>query len=77
MKALKNVLRENASLMSTATALENKTLSGIVEYWRNIQTNVNRSGSDIWRLDTMQGVRRDDNLYAKYNAGAYGVVPDI
>ena len=33
--------------------------------------------SDIWRLDTMQGVRRDDNLYAKYNAGAYGAVPDI
>jgi len=31
--------------------------------------------SDAWRLDTMKGIRRDDNLYAKYNAGAYGGVP--
>ena len=31
--------------------------------------------SDAWRLETMKGIRRDDNLYAKYNAGAYGGVP--
>jgi hypothetical protein len=28
-----------------------------------------------WRLDSMGGVRSDDNLYAKYMAGAYGAVP--
>lgn len=33
--------------------------------------------SDVWRLDEMQGVRRDDNLYAKYRAGAYGAVPNF
>lgn len=33
--------------------------------------------SDAWRLDTVQGIRSDENLYAKYMAGAYGAVPNI
>ncbi len=33
--------------------------------------------SDAWRLDTVKGVRSDDNLYAKYMAGAYGAVPQL
>jgi hypothetical protein len=33
--------------------------------------------SDLWRLDEMKGVRADDNLYAKYMAGAYGAVPYV
>ncbi len=33
--------------------------------------------SEIYRLDEIKGVRRDDNLYAKYMAGAYGAVPNI
>lgn len=33
--------------------------------------------SDAWRLDAVKGVRADDNLYAKYMAGAYGAVPRI
>jgi hypothetical protein len=33
--------------------------------------------SQAWRLDEMQGVRRDDNLYAKYMAGAYGAIPEL
>lgn len=33
--------------------------------------------SDAWRLDSVKGVRADDNLYAKYMAGAYGAVPRI
>ena len=31
--------------------------------------------SRAWRLDEISGVRRDENLYAKYNAGVYGAVP--
>ncbi|MFV1980485.1 MAG: ATP/GTP-binding protein [Rhodothermia bacterium] len=31
--------------------------------------------SRAWRLDEVSNVRRDENLYAKYNAGAYGAVP--
>lgn len=33
--------------------------------------------SEIYRLDELKGIRRDDNIYAKYMAGAYGAVPNI
>lgn len=33
--------------------------------------------SEAWRLDDVQGVRNDDNLYAKYMAGAYGAIPNV
>ena len=33
--------------------------------------------SQAWRLDSVLGVRADDNLYAKYMAGAYSAIPDI
>jgi hypothetical protein len=33
--------------------------------------------SEAWRLDEVKGVRSDDNLYAKYMAGAYGAVPEL
>jgi len=31
--------------------------------------------SSTWRLDSVEGIRSDDNFYAKYMAGAYGAVP--
>lgn len=33
--------------------------------------------SESWRLDDVQGLRADDNLYAKYMAGALSAVPSI
>lgn len=33
--------------------------------------------SAVWRLDSMEGVRPDENLYAKYMAGAYSAVPEV
>ena len=33
--------------------------------------------SEAWRLDNMVGLRADDNLYAKYMAGALGAVPEV
>lgn len=33
--------------------------------------------SSAWRLDSVAGIRSDDNFYAKYMAGAYGAVPQI
>ncbi|MPX91383.1 abortive infection protein [Salinivibrio sp. VYel1] len=33
--------------------------------------------SEAWRLDEMVGIRADDNLYAKYQAGALGAVPNV
>ncbi len=33
--------------------------------------------SAAYRLDTVDGIRNDDNFYAKYMAGAYGAVPNL
>lgn len=33
--------------------------------------------SEIFRLDSLKGIRRDENMYSKYMAGAYGGVPNI
>jgi AAA15 family ATPase/GTPase len=33
--------------------------------------------SSAWRLESVEGVRHDDNFYAKYMAGAYGAVPQL
>jgi len=33
--------------------------------------------SEAWRLDSIDGVRADDNLLTKYNAGVYGATPNI
>lgn len=33
--------------------------------------------SSAWRLDEVVGLRADDNLYAKYMAGALGAVPEV
>ena len=33
--------------------------------------------SHAWRLDTVEGVRSDENRVAKYLAGAYGAVPRL
>ncbi|WP_114196266.1 AAA family ATPase [Edaphovirga cremea] len=35
------------------------------------------SVSEAWRLDDIQGLRSQDNLYSKYITGALGGVPDI
>lgn len=35
------------------------------------------SVSEAWRLDDVQGLRSQDNLYSKYITGALGGVPDI
>jgi uncharacterized protein len=33
--------------------------------------------SVAWRMDSVKGIRNDDDFYAKYMAGAYGAVPHI
>jgi len=33
--------------------------------------------STAWRMDSIKGIRNDDNFYAKYMAGAYGAVPQL
>ncbi|MEY8212223.1 MAG: ATP-binding protein [Gammaproteobacteria bacterium] len=33
--------------------------------------------SELWRLDEIVGLRADDNIYAKYQSGSLGAVPNI
>lgn len=33
--------------------------------------------SSAWRIDQIEGVRPEDNLYKKYRAGVYGATPDL
>jgi hypothetical protein len=33
--------------------------------------------SNAYRMDSVEGIRNDDNFYAKYLAGAYGAVPSL
>jgi len=37
----------------------------------------NDGASEAWKLSDMEGVRSDDNFYAKYMSGAYGAIPRI
>jgi AAA15 family ATPase/GTPase len=65
----------NAQLIFTCHSLEilslmHKSQVVLVEKDENCQ-------SEAWRLDEVKGVRSDDNLYAKYMAGAYGAVPEL
>lgn len=41
-----------------------------------VQKNADCESSAI-RMDAVEGIRSDDNYYAKYMAGAYGAVPDF
>jgi AAA15 family ATPase/GTPase len=65
----------NAQIIFTCHAIEvlsllHKAQVVLVEKDHNCE-------SDAWRLDSVKGVRADDNLYAKYMAGAYGAIPQL
>jgi hypothetical protein len=70
-----NTNPRNAQIIFTCHAAEILTL---LEKQQIMLVEKDDQGiSDAWRLDSMRGVRKDDNLYAKYMAGAYGAVPRI
>lgn len=65
----------NAQLLFTCHAIEvlnlvNKSQVMLVEKDQNCE-------STACRMDAIQGIRSDDNFYAKYMAGAYGAVPNF
>ena len=65
----------NAQLIFTCHAIEvlnliNKSQVTLVEKSQDCD-------SAACRLDEVQGIRNDDNYYAKYMAGAYGAVPNF
>jgi hypothetical protein len=52
-------------------------LSKLDKYQIILTEKNDKGGSESWRLDSMSGVRADDNYYSKYIAGAYGAVPKL
>lgn len=42
-----------------------------------VEKNPTNGYSEAWRLDRIKNIRRDENLYGKYRAGAYGALPNI
>lgn len=49
-----------------------------LDKYQVVFTEKNEKGStETWRLDEVEGVRVDDNFFAKYLAGAYGGIPRI
>jgi len=64
-----------AQLLFTCHAIEvlnllHKSQIMLVEKGENCE-------STAWRMDSVKGIRNDDNFYAKYMAGAYGAVPQL
>lgn len=65
----------NAQLLFTCHAIE---VLNIVEKCQVMLVEKNEDcESSAIRMDHVQGIRNDDNFYAKYNAGTYGAVPHI
>lgn len=64
----------NAQIIFTSHSIEVMSLLGKSQVFLVEKKNCE---SEAWRLDTMGGVRVQDNLYAKYMSGAYGAVPQL
>ena len=49
-----------------------------LDKYQIVLTEKNEKGeSEAWRLDSVSGVRADDNYYEKYITGTYGAVPKL
>jgi hypothetical protein len=64
----------NAQIIFTSHSVEVINLLGKSQVFLVEKT---KCESQAWRLDSVRGVRSQDNLYAKYMSGAYGAVPEL
>lgn len=49
-----------------------------LDKWQIVLVEKDEDGiSESWRLDDVEGIRADENYYAKYIAGAYGATPKL
>lgn len=65
--------RHNAQIIFTSHSLE---ILNLLKKGQIMLVEKNEHcRSEAWRLSDMEGVRADDNFYAKYMAGTYGAVP--
>lgn len=69
-----NTNPHNAQIIFTSHSIE---VMGLLGKSQVVLVEKNDCESEAWRLDTMNGVRSQDNLYAKYMSGAYGAVPQL
>jgi len=69
-----NTNPHHAQIIFTSHSIE---VIGLLGKSQVILVEKNECESEAWRLDTMEGVRSQDNLYAKYMSGAYGAVPQL
>lgn len=64
----------NAQIIFTTHSLE---ILNELQKCQIVLVEKNDGLSEAWRLADMEGVRSDENFYAKYMAGTYGAVPQI
>ena len=64
---------KNAQLLFTCHAIE--VMNTLPKSQLMLVEKNDECESTAWRLDTVEGIRADDNFYAKYMAGAYGAIP--
>jgi hypothetical protein len=64
-----------AQLMFTCHAIE--VLNILHKSQITLVEKDDKNESSAWRLDSVDGIRHDDNFYAKYMAGAYGAIPQL
>ena len=64
----------NAQILFTCHTPE--VLNILMKHQVYLVEKTNQS-SEAWRLDDVKGLRADDNLYAKYMAGALSAVPNL
>lgn len=62
----------NAQLIFTTHSIE---VVNVLQKSQVILVEKNDGSSEAWKLSDMEGVRSDDNFYAKYMSGAYGAIP--
>ncbi|MNT33608.1 hypothetical protein D3C72_1695440 [compost metagenome] len=65
---------KNAQIIFTTHSLE---ILNDLQKCQILLVEKNEGLSEAWKLSDMEGVRSDDNFYAKYMAGTYGAVPQF
>jgi predicted ATPase len=66
---------QRAQLLFTCHAME---VLNLLHKSQIMLVEKNEHGESIaWRMDSVEGIRNDDDFYTKYMAGAYGAVPQV
>lgn len=64
----------NAQIIFTTHSLE---ILNELQKCQIVLVEKNNGLSEAWRLADMEGVRSDENFYAKYMSGTYGAIPQL